>query len=50
MLRFFFDLSVEPTATLLEIAPGTVKSATHRGLQQLREILVPSDAKESYVD
>jgi RNA polymerase sigma-70 factor (sigma-E family) len=50
VLRFFFDLSVEQTATLLEIAPGTVKSATHRGLQQLREILAPADAKESYVD
>ena len=46
VLRFFFDLSVEQTATLLEIAPGTVKSATHRGLRQLREILAPSDAKE----
>jgi RNA polymerase sigma-70 factor (sigma-E family) len=50
VLRFFFDLSVEQTATLLKIAPGTVKSATHRGLQQLRHLLAPSDAKESYVD
>jgi RNA polymerase sigma-70 factor (sigma-E family) len=50
VLRFFFDLSVEQTASLLKIAPGTVKSATHRGLQQLRHLLAPSDAKESYVD
>lgn len=50
VLRFFFDLSVEQTATLLKIAPGTVKSATHRGLRQLRHLLAPSDAKETYVD
>jgi RNA polymerase sigma factor (sigma-70 family) len=46
VLRFFFDLSVEQTAALLGIAAGTVKSATSRGLGQLRQILDPSDAKE----
>jgi len=50
VLRFFFDLSVAQTAELLQIAEGTVKSATHRGLDQLRDILSPSDTKESYVE
>jgi len=50
ILRFFFDLSVVQTAELLEIAEGTVKSATHRGLAQLRELLSNSDTKESYVE
>lgn len=41
VLRFFFDLSVTQTAELLGVPEGTVKSATHRGLQQLRELLSP---------
>lgn len=39
VLRFFLDLSVSQTAVLLEIPEGTVKSATSRGLSQLRALL-----------
>jgi RNA polymerase sigma factor (sigma-70 family) len=39
ILRFFLQLSVSETASALGIAEGTVKSATHRGLQQLRGVL-----------
>ncbi len=35
-LRYFLDLSEAETATALEIAPGTVKSRTHRALSRLR--------------
>jgi RNA polymerase sigma factor (sigma-70 family) len=42
ILRFFFDLSVADTAALLEVAEGTVKSATHRGLEQLHKLLSSS--------
>jgi RNA polymerase sigma-70 factor (sigma-E family) len=48
VLRFFFDLSVAQTAEALAIAEGTVKSATHRGLGQLREILTKAE-EGSYV-
>jgi RNA polymerase sigma-70 factor (sigma-E family) len=43
VLRFFFDLSVSQTAELLGIAEGTVKSAAHRGKQQLHDLLEPPD-------
>jgi RNA polymerase sigma-70 factor (sigma-E family) len=36
ILRFYCDLSVEQTAEILGIAPGTVKSQTARGLEMLR--------------
>lgn len=39
VLRFFLDLSVPETARLVGVAEGTVKSATHRGLSQLRRLL-----------
>lgn len=39
VLRFYLDLSVAETATLLQIAEGTVKSTTHRALDRLRESL-----------
>jgi RNA polymerase sigma-70 factor (sigma-E family) len=39
VLRFYFDFSVAQTAELLDIPEGTVKSATHRGLIELRELL-----------
>lgn len=39
VLRFYCDLSVEQTATVLRCAPGTVKSQAARGLDKLRELL-----------
>lgn len=39
VLRYFLDCSVERTAELLGMPPGTVKSSTSRGLQQLRRLL-----------
>lgn len=50
VLRFFFDLSITQTAVALSIAEGTVKSATHRGLGQLREILSSPEEEEFYVE
>jgi RNA polymerase sigma-70 factor (sigma-E family) len=32
VLRYYLDLSIEETARVMGISPGTVKSATHRGL------------------
>lgn len=37
LLRWFLGLGVAETAELLEIAPGTVRSATHRALARLRD-------------
>lgn len=34
--RYFLDLSVAETADVLNLTPGSVKSATHRGLVALR--------------
>ncbi|GAA0240229.1 SigE family RNA polymerase sigma factor [Cryptosporangium japonicum] len=39
VLRFYCDLSVEQTATVLRCATGTVKSQSARGLDRLREVL-----------
>jgi RNA polymerase sigma-70 factor (ECF subfamily) len=36
VLRFFEDLSVEDTATLMRCAPGTVKATVHQALRSLR--------------
>lgn len=41
VLRYFFDFSVTQTAELLDVPEGSVKSATHRGLEQLRGLLAP---------
>jgi RNA polymerase sigma factor (sigma-70 family) len=32
VLRYYLDLSVEETAQVMGVSPGTVKSATHRAL------------------
>ncbi|MFL6129048.1 MAG: SigE family RNA polymerase sigma factor [Mycobacteriales bacterium] len=41
VLRYWEDLSVEQTAALLRVAPGTVKSQASRGLAALREHVAP---------
>ena len=41
VLRYWEGLSVEQTAALLRIGPGTVKSQASRGLAALREHVVP---------
>ena len=46
VLRFYFDFSVAQTAEMLDLPEGTVKSATHRGLPELREILGASTGDE----
>ncbi|MBZ0296865.1 MAG: RNA polymerase sigma factor [Anaerolineae bacterium] len=38
-LRYFLELSVDETATALDVAPGTVKSRLHRALKQLRLVV-----------
>jgi len=38
-LRYFLDLSEAETAVSLDIAPGTVKSRSHRALKHLREVV-----------
>ena len=42
-LRFYLDYSVEETAALLRITPGTVKSQSARGLSTLRAALNHAD-------
>jgi RNA polymerase sigma-70 factor (sigma-E family) len=39
VLRYYLDLSVEETAQVMDVAQGTVKSATHRGLAAVGRIL-----------
>ncbi|WP_327001999.1 SigE family RNA polymerase sigma factor [Dactylosporangium sp. NBC_01737] len=39
VLRFWADLSVEQVAEILGCSPGTVKSQTARGLDNLRQVL-----------
>ncbi len=38
-LRFYLEMSVEETAEVLNVAPGTVKSRLHRALQRLRVVV-----------
>jgi RNA polymerase sigma-70 factor (sigma-E family) len=46
VLRFYFDFSVAQTAEMLDLPEGTVKSATHRGLSELRTLLEEPDRGE----
>ncbi|HEY1822556.1 MAG TPA: SigE family RNA polymerase sigma factor [Trebonia sp.] len=39
VLRYYLDLSVEETAQVMGVSPGTVKSATHRALAAVGRIL-----------
>jgi RNA polymerase sigma-70 factor (sigma-E family) len=39
VLRYYEDLSTDEIASALGVAPGTVKSMTHRALAELREVL-----------
>jgi RNA polymerase sigma-70 factor (sigma-E family) len=41
VLRYWEGLSIDQTAALLRVAPGTVKSQASRGLAALREHVVP---------
>jgi RNA polymerase sigma-70 factor (ECF subfamily) len=38
-LRYILDLSEAEAATALDVAPGTVKSRTHRALGRLRAVV-----------
>jgi RNA polymerase sigma-70 factor (sigma-E family) len=40
VLRFYCDLSVEQTAEILDISPGTVKSQTARAIEALRGTVI----------
>lgn len=46
VLRFYFDFSVTQTAEMLDLPEGTVKSATHRGLSELRALLEEPEDKQ----
>jgi RNA polymerase sigma-70 factor (sigma-E family) len=39
VLRYYLDLSIEETAQVMGVSPGTVKSATHRALAAVGRIL-----------
>ncbi|MGB1285585.1 MAG: RNA polymerase sigma factor [Aggregatilineales bacterium] len=38
-LRYFMALSIEETADILQVKPGTVKSRLHRALERLRHLI-----------
>lgn len=46
VLRHWEGLSVEETAAVTRTSAGTVKSQTSRGMQALRDVLVPSAESE----
>lgn len=46
VLRYWEDLSIEETATVLRCSTGTVKSQAARGLATLRAVLAARDYKE----
>jgi RNA polymerase sigma-70 factor (ECF subfamily) len=41
--RYFLELTVEETANVLQVAPGTVKSRQHRALNRLRKRIETMD-------
>ena len=43
--RYLLDATVAETATALDIAEGTVKSAASRGLDQLRQLLYDEEKR-----
>ena len=43
--RYLLDATVAETATTLDIAEGTVKSAASRGLEQLRQLLYDEEKR-----
>jgi DNA-directed RNA polymerase specialized sigma24 family protein len=47
VLRFLADRSIDDVAQILEIAPGTVKSQTHDGLNALRRLLGQPESTNS---
>jgi RNA polymerase sigma-70 factor (sigma-E family) len=46
VLRYYCDLSVEETASVLSCSPGTIKSQTSRGIESLRRKLDVHPVKE----
>jgi DNA-directed RNA polymerase specialized sigma24 family protein len=46
VLRYFADLTEEETAAALGISVGTVKSQTHKALEQLRRDLGRAEGGE----
>jgi RNA polymerase sigma-70 factor (sigma-E family) len=49
VLRYWEDMSVDETATLLKCSTGTVKSQAARGLQTLRDLLSVESAPQHVV-
>jgi RNA polymerase sigma factor (sigma-70 family) len=47
--RYLLDATVAETATALDIAEGTVKSAASRGLDQLRQLLYDEEKRDRRV-
>jgi len=47
--RYLLDATVAETATALDIAEGTVKSAASRGLDQLRQLLNDEEKRDRRV-
>lgn len=52
ILRYFLDLTVEETATVLVTTPGAVRALTHRAVAALRDVLAvaPTASEVGEVD